>query len=313
MTLGTEKEYFSYGEALDCFIEASQNPNDGVGTGYSVDSECGTMSAGELGLLWARSGAGKSSLLLNIIANTPEVPTVFFNMEMRAQTMAEWLTTIRSNLGIPYRDLKEAILNGDDDPRFADVMARLDEAKKVDPPCVWFVEPRSPSVDYFARVVDDIEKATGTRPQRVLVDHLQLMQGARDYEGTCTTAADLHQWAQEDGLAVMVAQQTGRSGSQAGEKNDGHIPVTLSSGVFGGEHDADWIYGAWRPERNPQFKKSRGEFKTTAAYDEMVSERRRCVGLTHLSVIKNRPYGTLRENGISLWWDFTTRALKEQL
>ena len=305
-------EYYSFGEALDQYIEASANPTSGIGTGYSLDRECGLMDVGELMLVWARSGAGKSTLLLNFINNTPEVPTVFFNMEMRARTMAEWLTTMSGQLAVDYRQLKSVILNGDDDPRYGGVMEQLEKAKAIQAPCVWMAEPRSPTCDDLARTIDDIEVETGIRPVRVLLDHLSLMSGARDYEGVVRTGETLHQWAQDDGLAVICAQQTGRSGGPGGERNDGHIPVTLSSGVFGGEHDADWVLGAWRPERDPKFKKSRADFKKDGEYEAVQAEKRRVKGMTHLSVVKNRPFGTLLEDGLTLFWNDRTRKLEEE-
>ncbi len=306
-----DNEFYSYAEALDSYVEACQDPQAGVGTGYSLDRECGEMSTGELALLWARSGAGKSTLLLNIINNTPDIPTVFFNMEMRARTMAEWLLTMGFGVNINYKQLKDIILNGDQDPRYHDVMARLEESKHTSPPKVWFVEPRSPTIADLQRTVDRVTLKSGIRPVRVMIDHLSLMRGARDYEGVVSMGEQLHQWAQDDELAVVVAQQTGRSGGSSGERNDGHLPVTLSSGVFGGEHDADWIYGAWRPERNPQFRKSRNEFKSDTDYQAMLSERYRVKGMTHFAVIKNRPYGTLLEDGATLFWNFQTRRLEE--
>lgn len=311
MTTETTKAYFSYGEALDQYIESSQNPDGGLGTGYSLDNECGLMSPGELGLVWARSGAGKSTLLLNIIHNTPDIPTVFFNMEMRARTMAEWLATMGGSLGVDYKVLAEVILNGEDDPRHLEVMEAL-EKSKAEAPKVWFVEPRSPDVDDLRRVVDEIAVESGIDPVRIMVDHLQLLRGTRDYEGTTVMGERLHQWAQDDNLAVLCAQQTGRSGGASGERNDGHLPVTLSSGVFGGEHDADWIYGAWRPERNPHFRKSRGEFKKEDDFQQMLAEKRRVRGMTHFAVIKNRPFGTLMEDGATLFWNYTTRKLEEK-
>jgi replicative DNA helicase len=307
----TEQTYQSYATALDGYVEFAKSPMSGIGTGYSIDDECGVMGPGELALLWARSSAGKSTLLLNIINNTRDVPTVFFNMEMRAIAQAEWLTTMSGILGVNYHQLR-GIIQSPDDPRHDELMGQLKEAGN-NPPQVWFVEPRGPRVDDFARVVDDITVDTGIRPVRVVVDHLSLMYGARDYEGVSSTAAELHQWAQDDELAVIVAQQTGRSGNETGQKNDGHLPVTLSSGLYAGEHDADWIWGAWRPERDPKYRKPSSDFKKQDEYHRVQGERDRVRGLTHFAVIKNRPYGTLCEEGISLWWDPETRQLKESM
>lgn len=305
-----ETPYYSYADALDEFIEDAEKPSSGIGTGWSVDEECGLMSRGELALLWARSSAGKSSVLLNVLANTPQVPTVFFNMEMRARSMVEWLTTIRGGLSVEYTALKGVLSKGDEDPRYAEVRAELDKAKD-DAPLAWFVEPRGPSVDDLARTVDQITADTGIRPVRVMVDHLSLMYGARDYEGVSRMGEHLHQWAQDDDLAVICAQQTGRGGNEAGQRNDGHLPVTLSSGLYAGEHDADWIYGVWRPERNPKYRKAAADYKNADDFRQAQQELDRVRGMTVFAVIKNRPNGVLCEEGITLFWNWSTRRLEE--
>lgn len=306
-------KYQGYSEALDEYVDFCRRPDSGIGTGYSIDQTCGRMGPGELTLLWARSGAGKSTLMLNVLAATPDVPTVFFNMEMRSRALAEWLTTMSVNLGVSYTLLRELIQVGDEDPRYAEVMAKLDKAKVDNAPAVWFVEPRGPTVDDLARTVDQITVDTGIRPVRVLVDHLSLMHGARDYEGVSRMGAELHQWCQDDDLALIVAQQTGRSGNEAGEKNNGHLPITLNSGLYAGEADADWIWGAWRPEKNPRFRKQQADFKNADDYHQSRAEYTRLRGLTRFAVIKNRPYGTVIEDGIDLWWDTDSRRLKEQM
>lgn len=308
------KEYMTfvdYPTAVDKYIDFCNTPQSGIGTGYSLDDVCGKMSTGEMGLVWARSSAGKSTVLLNFIANTPEIPTVFFNMEMTSRTLAEWLTTMSVDLGVPYYLLRELIQHGADDARYSSVMEKLDKAKQYNAPAVWFVEARSPSVDDFARIVDNITVETGIRPVRILVDHLSLMANARDYENVSRTGAELHQWAQDDDLAVLVAQQTGRSGGENGQRNDGHMPVTLSSGLYAGEHDADWIYGVWRPERDPKYRKTQSEFKSNDTFHQTKAEYDRIKGLSRLAVIKNRPNGILCEEGIDIWFDSATRKLIE--
>ena len=304
-------DYWSYSQALDEYVEFCERPDSGIGTGFSIDDTCGRIGPGELALLWARSGAGKSTLLLNILAATPRAPTVFFNMEMRARALAEWLTTMTANLGIEYHHLRELIQTGAEDLRFAQVMERLETAKYENPPQVWFVEPRGPTVDDFARGVDQITVETGIRPVRVLIDHLSLMNGARDYEGVSRTASQIHQWAQDDDLAVIVAQQTGRGGNEQGQRNDGHLPVTLSSGLYSGEADADWIFGLFRPEKNPKYRKMQSEYKSADEYHNVRAEYERTRGLTRMSLVKNRTYGLLCEDGIDLWFDHETRRLVE--
>ncbi|MGZ4552801.1 MAG: hypothetical protein ACXVXQ_04785, partial [Mycobacteriaceae bacterium] len=192
-----------------------------------------------------------------------------------------------------------------------EVMARMEKFKHDHAPQVWFVEEHGPTVSDLQRHVDTIEADTGIRPTRIMLDHLSLMYGARDYEGVSRTAAELHSWAMDDDLALIVAQQTGRGGNEQGQRNDGHIPVTLSSGLYAGEHDADWIWGVWRPERNPKFRKAEQDFKNADDFHQSRAEHSRVKGLTRFAVIKNRPTGALLEDGIDLWWDKDTRRLEE--
>src|SRR6478735_3214815 len=128
------KKYYTFEEAITEYIEASRNPETGIATGYTLDRECGTMHQGELALLWARTGAGKSTLLLNMLANTPDVPTVFFNMEMRARTMAEWFASMAFNLPVPYRSVADVIEAGAEHPAYERLMASLEKKAALSAP-----------------------------------------------------------------------------------------------------------------------------------------------------------------------------------
>lgn len=278
------------------------------GTGYSIDRSCGRMGAGELGLLWARSSTGKSTLLLNIIMRTPAVPTIVFSMEMTARKQLEWLTCMAHNLPVHARDIPELSPRN---PHYEPFRAALDSMPRKFPH-LHFVHPsQSPTVADFARFSDTVFESTGVVPVRVFVDHLTLMANCRDYEGVTRTAAALHSWSLRDALAVTVVQQTGRSGGADLGRNDGHIPVTLSSGVYAGEHDADWIYGLYRPEKDPRFQKAPHEFRKHDEYERAQTEYERVKGVTRLQVVKNRPFATLAEHGVELRYDAHTRRLYE--
>lgn len=281
-------------------------------TGYSLDDTCGCIGPGELGLLWARSGSGKSTWLLNILASSPKVPTVIFNMEMTARRQIEWLMAMTFDLSTPARRIDEVLARGDTtDDAYTEVVSSL-RAMKTRYPTLNFVNPsKSPSVPDFAKLVDQVEDDTGVRPQRVFIDHLTLMANARDYEGVTRTAGALHSWAMSDELAVIAIQQTGRSGGADGGRNDGHLPVTLSSGVYGGEHDADWIWGMYRPERDPKFHKLTGYQLDGPKREALAIEQASVRGITKFQLIKNRPYGETREEGITLRYNPHNRLLIE--
>lgn len=280
-------------------------------TGFSLDDTCGCIGPGEFALMWARSGSGKSTWLLNVISNSPKVPTVVFNMEMSPRRQMEWLTAMTFDLAVPAREMDDVLRAGTADDRYGELLHAL-KAMKASYPDLNFVSPaKAPTLKDFAMTVDELEDRTGVRPQRVFIDHLTLMKDARNYENVTTLAAAMHSWAMNENLAVIAIQQTGRGGQQDGSRNDGHVPVTLSSGIYAGEHDADWIYGLYRPERDPYFKKPLHAFKSEVEYETMLRRYEEVRGIAKLQLIKNRPYGETRENGIDLtYWSHSRRLVE---
>ena len=300
------------GQAGDDLLDFVTRPDTRFGTGWSLDDSVGMVGTGELALMWARSGCGKSTWTLNVIRNTPEVPTAVFSMEMTPRRQLEWLTAMTYTMSTPGRDIEAVLREGPDDNRWNEVIAAVRKTREHYP-VLHFVNPSRPTVADFNVVVSDIEDMTGVRPQRVFIDHMTLMQGANDYNGVLRTAADLHSWAMAEDLAVYCLQQTGRGGSDGdkGVRNDGHIPVTLSSGLYAGEHDADWVFGMYRPDRHPKYKRRKEEFSMPSQYWEMNDELQTVKGLVVFQVLKNRPFGETLESGIELHYSSHTRRYTE--
>lgn len=279
-------------------------------TGYSLDDTCGCIGPGEMGLIWARSGSGKSTLVLNIICNTPKVPTVVFNMEMTARRQIEWLCPMTFDLSVAARDMDD-VLRDKLHPAFSEVTSALLAMSKRYQHLHFPEFTSSPTLTELAMKVDEIGERTGVRPDRVFIDHLTLLKDVRDYENVTKMAAAIHSWAMTENLAVIVVQQTGRGGFDGG-RNDGHLPVTLSSGLYAGEHDADWIWGLFRPERDPYFKKQRWEFKKLEDYETMLQRLADVRGIAKLQLIKNRPYGEVKEMGVDLaYWPHSRRLVEQ--
>lgn len=281
-------------------------------TGFSLDDTCGRIGPSEFALMWARSGSGKSTWLLNVISNSPKVPTVVFNMEMSPRRQMEWLCAMSFDLEVPAREMDDVLRAGTADPRYGELVSALKAMQTRYPDLSLVSSQSAPSLVDLAMEVDAIEDKTGVRPVRVFIDHLTLLKDARNYENVTTMAAALHSWAMNEGLAVIAIQQTGRGSSDGASRNDGHLPVTLSSGIYAGEHDADWIWGLFRPERDPYFKKQRWDFKKEDDYLEMLHRYQQVKGIAKLQLIKNRPYGEVREQGIDLEYSAHNRRLIEQ-
>lgn len=288
-------------DTLGAVIDLQQyanRPQSRFGFGWSIDTTCGQIGTGEMGIILARTGAGKSTCILNIIRNTPDVPTLVVNMEMTARKQVEWLTAMTYSLTTPARDIEDVLRSGPDDDRYGEVKAALD-GMPDHYPNLHFVTPSRPTISDIGYVLDDIEDMTGQRPVRIFIDHLGLMHGCTDYSGYVNMTSGLHSFAMREDLAIVVLQQVGRNAGD-GQKNNGHLPLTLESGKYGGEEDADWVYGIYRPDRNPKFKKSRYAFEDPEDYYEMLNEYQRVRGITIFQVLKNRPLNEVLEQGLEL-------------
>lgn len=304
MTVITDLPVYDAREAVEDLLEFAKRDHVRFGTGWSLDDTCGTVGAGEMALVWARSGCGKSTLFLNIIRNTPEVPTLVVNMEMTPRRQIEWLTSMTFNLAVPSRNIEDVLRWGEDEPRYEETADALYEMGRRYP-ALWFSMPSRPSVSDIGFLVEDLP----VRPSRVFIDHLTLMKGGADYSAVTTNASALHSWALHEGLAVHVLQQAGRYSGEG--KNFGHLPVTLNDGVFGGEADADWIFGAYRPDRDPKYMRPRELYDDPSKYTMVQQEYYRVKNQVRLQCIKNRPFGDTLEAGIELYYSPHTRRLEE--
>lgn len=294
--------------AVRQLVDYADKDETRFGTGWSIDDTCGRVGTGELALMWARSSAGKSTWYCNVIANTPEVPTVVVNMEMTARRQIEWLLPMTFDLETPAREVEEVLRSGEPG-RHEEVMSALEQLPERYPN-LHFVTPSHPTVTDIEVLIEDIADQTGVKPMRVFVDHLGLMHDCADYQGYVRTAGDLHALALKEDVAMFALQQTGRGGGDAG-KNDGHLPVTFSSGVYAGEQDADWVFGLFRPERDPRFKRTEHQFPNYLDYQNMRADYEKVKGLSYLQVIKNRPYSDLCEEGLELIYSSHNRRLVE--
>jgi hypothetical protein len=291
-------------------IRFTQEARERYATGYSIDDACGKVGDGEMALIWARSGSGKSTWALNIVANTPHVPTVVVSAEMTPRRQFAWLTAMTVE-GLPCqaRNIEKVLRRGPDrDDRYPAVRAALDRTAETYP-YLHFIMPSRPTIKELALTVYEVEDRTGMKVGRVFLDHMGLLDGCTNYEAYEATAGDLAGWARQDDFGLYVIQQTGRSGG-GDQRNDGHIPVTLSSGVYAGEAHADFIFGLYRPDRDPALHKEFYDDNKNADRDRKLAAVK---GLTRLQVIKNRPFGMTEERGVVLEYQPSTMRLEESL
>ncbi len=242
-TSSSQKDFFRVSELTTEAIHEFRTMRDakdgvtGLSTGLEpLDRLTTGFHAGEMNVIAARPGVGKTSLALNMarhIATQGKGSVVFFSLEMTARDLAKRLISSMAGVGIQpiidgtlaphfYADLDRAAADLSDLPIFIDDSASISSA-----------EIRAKTRRLAQREKDGI--AT------VFVDYLQLMQGADDVENhqlrVAKNSSDLKGLAKDLKIPVMVLSQLSRGAA----KREG--PPRLSdlrdSGAI--EQDADMV------------------------------------------------------------------------
>lgn len=306
-----ELSFFTMRERADAVRAEAAEKIEPVGTGYSLDGQYGGIGPGQLGLLLARTKVGKTTMLSNIVANTPQTPTVLFSLEMPLIDLDEWLVGIsnRGHLNTPVGNMRH-VMQDESHPEYEELNEAFDRKAETFPNLTMVPAINVPSVLEIQMTVDDIEAATGVRPVRVIIDHLSLVQGGRSYESMTELTALLHTWAVRENLLVMATQQTTKGGGIEG-RNNGHIRPGLGDGLYAGEADADWIWGIWQPIKDPDCWKKQDDFKSMKAFETAMLKKERYKNKTLFTVVTCRRDSTLNDEEVELTFDHHSYELRE--
>ena len=242
-TSSSQKDFFKVSELTTEAIitfQKMREARDGV-TGLStgivpLDRMTTGFHAGEMNVIAARPGVGKTSLALNIarhIAAQNVGAVVFFSLEMTADQLTQRLVSSMAGVGI------QAIIDGTLADHFFDDLDKAAETLSTlpifidDTPSISSAEIRAKTRRLAQREADGIAA--------VFVDYLQLMQGDDGVEShqlkVAKNSSDLKGLAKDLKVPVMVLSQLSRGAA----KREG--PPRLSdlrdSGAI--EQDADMV------------------------------------------------------------------------
>jgi replicative DNA helicase len=242
-TTASQKDFFRVSELAADTISVFETMRDSKGgvTGLStglepLDRLTTGFHAGEMNVIAATPGVGKTSLALNMarhIAAQNKGVVVFFSLEMTAIQLTQRLVCSMAGIGI------QSIIDRTISPRHFDDLRKAAMDLKNLP--IYIDESASVSSAEIRAKTRRLAQRENSGIAAVFVDYLQLMQGAEDVENhqlrVARNSADLKGLAKDLRIPVMVLSQLSRSAA----RRDG--PPRLSdlrdSGAI--EQDADLV------------------------------------------------------------------------
>lgn len=223
----------------------------------------GGLRPGHLALMLGRTGVGKTAVTTQMVVNavTQGWTVAYASLEMSRHEMAIRAISAHTHTSV---EEAEALLVKGEDPRLADLAGLIiDDTTK----------PQWADLDAW---VAELE-AEGKRPALVVVDHMKLM-GRYGYprgeaERVSQLAEDSKAFAKRNNVALVMVHQVGRSLEGSDKKNHGQQPLTMESAMYGGEQDADSVFGVYRPALDPELSPSERQALDRDVYVQLVKNR----------------------------------------
>jgi len=224
-------------------LEWARQDHPRIATGFSImDSRTsGGGAQGELVLFQARSGVGKTTFALNVINNVAyglKIPTVFFSLEMHGRYIAQRLAAI--HFDTPTSEI-EADLGQGYSRHLSGLVSDFETLTIIDNPNMSFKS--------MGEAIRETELEWDQKVQFVVVDYAEYITGVRamgSMEQVDMVMKQAKKFAREHDVLLLLLHQVSRG---AGE--EGHLPLTATSGRFGGEQSADYILSGYRTHLEP--------------------------------------------------------------
>lgn len=232
-----EKGEGAFAEIIAGAIEGNRTPK--VRMGFAdLDRYLGGMEGGDIGVIAARPGIGKTSFLLNVAANVARtgVPVIYFSLEVGADRLVKRM--LSSATRIPYERLEQEKLREEDFGECAVISGELSR---------YPIQLNDDSVLTVAKIREHLEaNLSDDLPHAlVIVDYLQLIKpeghclsyGNRTYE-VDDIVRSLKWLAREFDVPMLVASSL----SRASVERDSARPVLTDLRESGSiEQVADFV------------------------------------------------------------------------
>lgn len=228
-------------DGLSDFQNWASDPRPRIGLGLPFFDKYtnGGLAKSECMMFLAYSSVGKTWLALNMIANNPDMPTMFASLEMSWRQVASRLVAITT--GVPTWNLERAIKNGEYPGQFMETMQRF--------PYLFGNDASDQSIKSIGQSIEAANKRLHDKQIRlVVIDYLELISGnglLGKVEQVDKAAQKVRSIAKDYDCSVAVLHQAGK-----GSGTGGFEPLNLDDGKYGGHHPMDAVVGAYAPRLN---------------------------------------------------------------
>ena len=260
-------------ESLDR-LQDMQRSQTGVPTGFRrLDQMTNGIHRGELTLIAARPGMGKTALALNISANvarTTREPVLIFSLEMTAPSLI--LRMLCSEASVDSHRLRQGFASREDWARLAAALGRMAD-------CQIFIDDQAtirPEM-IFARA-KALQQRLGSMAL-VVVDYLQLIDAGNTRDSRVQEVSRISRamklMAKELDCPVLALSQLNR---QVEDRNDApRLSDLRESGTL--EQDADAVFFIWKERQNSTHRsrdiESMGDTRTDDGQRKLIIAKQR--------------------------------------
>jgi len=258
----------------------------GKPTGFPDLDSIVALRPGNLMILSARPGMGKTAFALNIARNIAETePVLVFTMEMDSLSLSDRMLAAESAVNI--HKMRNGFLGASDREQLVEAAARLSRV------ALTFDDATDRNVNEMAAIARRLKRRAGTLGL-VVVDYLQLIRAedgrAPREQQIARMTAELKKMAREIDCPLLCLAQLNRQAESSGGKP--RLSQLRESGAI--EQDADVVVFLHRPEY----------------YAESDEEKARVAGQAEAIVAKNRngPTGALQLHWESHYTRFVNRS-----
>lgn len=189
---------------------------------------------GEMVVVMADTGQGKSATLQNIAVASRGMPVLYFQLELPLTQMGERFLAITSKM--PADLVERSVREG----------SAMD-VKSWDH--IYTCEMAGLTTEKIEEIINQAELKIGDRPAVVMIDYIGLVAGGsgKRYERMSTIAEELKVIAKKCNVIMFVASQIHRKGDGDGQDTVGLHDAKDSGSI---ENSSSLVLGCWRPTRD---------------------------------------------------------------